>query len=355
MQAEGRDKGAKRRKNVFEEIEKTEEEMANIDKMARESKLEESKMVQLEEEVQQLREVCNELLRKNHQLEGNQGLITPKPLLKPRDITMLELSSLRGVEGAGRLSVFLSQVEDCTSSNEERQRIVTTRVEPQLAVFIQALMKKYQQLSWLKFKEVLMEELADGNENNMYDAISEMKYQLEDDPMEFVKSLKCKFATLEARSTAHEIPNVVKTIKTKLTRGLPRESRERMQLFQDEHIPLKRFMDRFNMERMVALAQEGEVRRVTPAPAEEAPNSITDRRLEEIEERLRQLNTKQSGYQSDRNYNTSSSVYCPYCRATSHRATECWRRPTPGSCYDCLRPNCRRGQPNCPGRANQRR
>ena len=214
-------------------------------------------------------------------------------------------------------------------------------------------MKKHQNLSWSMFKELLIEELTDRNKDNLFDAISEMQYQVEEDPMEFVANLKCKFASLEVRATSGEIPNVAKTIKMKLTQGLPRESRDRLQLFNDEHVPLKRFLDRFIMERMVVLAQEREVRRVTPAQAEETASSATNLRLEELEGRLRQLNTVQQSSQPSREHR--ASPYCPYCRATSHRPAECWRRPTPGSCYDCLRPNCRRGQPNCPGRANQRR
>ena len=63
MQTEGRDRGAKRRKNVFEEIEKAEDdEISSMDKMAKGSTQEESKMLQLEEEVRQLKEVCNGLL-----------------------------------------------------------------------------------------------------------------------------------------------------------------------------------------------------------------------------------------------------------------------------------------------------
>ncbi len=64
----------------------------------------------LESEIEALREVCAELLQLNKQEKQDAGR---KPLLKPRDIPVLDLGQLKGV-GEGRLAVFLAQVEDCT-------------------------------------------------------------------------------------------------------------------------------------------------------------------------------------------------------------------------------------------------
>ena len=47
--------------------------------------------------------------------------------------------------------------------------------------------------------------------------------------------------------------------------------------------------------------------------------------------------------------------YCPYCQTNSHSIVECRKQPRPDFCYDCLRMNCRRGQPGCPGRINMTR
>ena len=55
-----------------------------------------------------------------------------KPLLKPRDVPIMELWHLRGEEGEGILGVFFSQIEQCSQDWEERQRIVLSRVDAQL-------------------------------------------------------------------------------------------------------------------------------------------------------------------------------------------------------------------------------
>ncbi|MPD03355.1 hypothetical protein E2C01_098988 [Portunus trituberculatus] len=169
-------------------------------------------IAQLEDEVQHLKGICADLLAMNHQLWDNRSTHSGKPLLKPQDIPVLELHGLKG-EGEGNLSVFLTQEGNCSDDNEERQHIVTTQVKPQIAVFVQALQKKHQNMKWDRFKELLTEELTDRSKDNLFDAISTMKYQLQEDPAEFVANLKCRIASLEVRTNRAEIPDVIKTIK----------------------------------------------------------------------------------------------------------------------------------------------
>ena len=61
---------------------------------------------ELRRKIDMLQDSMDQLVRI---LQKGQGL-ERKPLLKPRDIPILELEHLQGVEGEGRLEVFFSQI-----------------------------------------------------------------------------------------------------------------------------------------------------------------------------------------------------------------------------------------------------
>ncbi len=190
----------------------------------------------LESEVGALREVGAALLQLNRQERRDTGR---KPLLKPRNIPVLELEQLKGVEGEGRLAVFLAQVEDCTKEADERKRIVLARVEAPLAIDVQVVQRERSSITWADFKEHLAKELTDRNPNNVYDALSCFTYPLDTDPMEFVAQVKCKFAVLGMKGNGSEGLNLNKIIKAQMINSLPRSSRERLELFKASRITLE--------------------------------------------------------------------------------------------------------------------
>ncbi|KAG0717369.1 hypothetical protein GWK47_054608 [Chionoecetes opilio] len=85
---------------------------------------------QLEQEVERTKDTVESLLQNKE--EEKEVRIPVRSLIEPRDIRMLNLSDLQGIEAEGRLTVFLSQVESCSEDLEERKRILMTRVDPQL-------------------------------------------------------------------------------------------------------------------------------------------------------------------------------------------------------------------------------
>ena len=64
------------------------------------------------------------------------------PYLTPRDIPILELSQLTGLETESRLERFFSQIEGCVSTDKERIQIAQTRVDTAIATFIQTSISK---------------------------------------------------------------------------------------------------------------------------------------------------------------------------------------------------------------------
>ncbi|KAG0724120.1 hypothetical protein GWK47_041295 [Chionoecetes opilio] len=98
------------------------------------------RMIQLEQEVERTKMALELLLRDKG---GEKDVRRPvRSLVKPRDIRMLNLSDLQGIEAGGRLKVFFSQVESCSEDFEERKRILMARVDPPLALYIQNTLSK---------------------------------------------------------------------------------------------------------------------------------------------------------------------------------------------------------------------
>ena len=311
------------------------------------------KLSVLEREVDELQRCLQDVL------SDRQSRVIPpefsrpsKTFIKPRDIPVLELRQLRGVEGAGRLTVFLSQVESCTTDTDERQQIVQMRVDAPLALFIQNIRTK-ERKTWKEFKECLTEELTDQSEDRIYDSINDLNYNYEEDPIEFASRLKCKLAMLEIKIQTGEIPKVERLIKNKLLKGMPKASRDRLDLYMDDNVSLKRFLNKLETERVVVSAQQQthETVRAIEQPVQPTPGAAAFPPTRSQPPR----NSRPWVNEGMRRARGDQGRYCPYCRARNHSVAECRRQPRPGSCYDCLRMNCHRGHPRCPGRVNMMR
>ncbi|KAG0723362.1 hypothetical protein GWK47_005543 [Chionoecetes opilio] len=154
-------------------------------------------MSQLEQEVERTKETVGSLLK--NKKEEQEVRRPVRSLIQPRDIRMLNLSDLQGIEAEGRLTVFLSQVESCSEDLEERKGILMTRVDPPLALYVQNALSVYKFRSWDTLTYWLCEELTDNNVDKILDSISEVKYDWLEDPQDFATKLKCKYAILEAK------------------------------------------------------------------------------------------------------------------------------------------------------------
>ncbi|KAG0725892.1 hypothetical protein GWK47_037722 [Chionoecetes opilio] len=153
-------------------------------------------MSQLEQEVERTEETLELLLRnKGEEKEARRPV---RSLLKPRDVRVLNVGDLQGIEAEGRLTVFLSQVESCSEDLEERKRILMYRVDPQLALLIQNALGQHDFRSWNTLTYWLYDELTDNNVDRILNSISEGKYDWMEDPQDFANKLKCKYAILEA-------------------------------------------------------------------------------------------------------------------------------------------------------------
>lgn len=284
---------------------------------------------------------------------------TGKSLLKPRDISILELKHLKGLEAEGRLNVFLTQVEAASDTFEDRQLIVMARVDQELAMYLQTTLNKKKFETWEKFKDFLMSEFSDTNLDKAYTHISQIKYDWADDPQTFATEVKCKYSVMEAKFPKGSLPNMEKVIKRKLLLGLPSHCKERLEIFTEESISLKRFIERVETERLIVMSKEADpIRKVEGRlpqsepkvkNAEEEPLQEINKQLAKLEQNLNNLRSRTRA-----NYNNYGRQYCPYCKMNNHTVRNCRRNPPPGSCYDCLKTGCYRGKAGCPGIKNVR-
>ncbi|KAG0699041.1 hypothetical protein GWK47_000230 [Chionoecetes opilio] len=161
-------------------------------------------MSQLEQEVERTKETVESLLRNKE--EEKEVRRPVRSLIKPRDIRMLNPSDLQGIEAEGRLTVFLSQVESCSEDLEERKRILMTRVDPLLALYVQNALSEYKFRSWDTLTYWLCEELTDNNVDRILNSISEVKYDWLEDPQDFATQMQIRHTGSKVKISRRSSP-----------------------------------------------------------------------------------------------------------------------------------------------------
>ena len=301
---------------------------------------------------------------------------------KPRDVPILELAQLEGIEAAARVQMFIELVEQVSDCDEVRVKVAKSRLSPEIAMLVHNRQQRVH-LTWSKLCHLLKTEFAvEVNVDRAWQDLDAEQYDWgEESPQAFSNRFICKYAVLETKFPAEHFPNQEKTIKRKIWRGLPRELKERTEGFLDEDYPLGKFMERVDYQRQLWL--DGQAQGVHKIQSDEekpvekkAEMEKRDQELAELKQQvatltrsLSQLQTREKPpvfhpptpqYQSvkprlmERRWSPSHPPqYCAYCKSYSHSLEQCNRAPGLGRCFDCQRTNCRRGNPDCPKRVNR--
>lgn len=291
--------------------------------------------------------------------------------MRPKDIPVLELHDLEGLEATGRLNLFFEAVESVTAGDLERIQVAKKRVSYDLALFLQNRQRKGQCNTWEALKTLLRTEFAvELNLDRTWQELESATYDWEDSPQAFTNRLICRYAVLETKFSTEKLPNRDRLIKRKLFQGLPSTVRSRIESFTDTDYPLTLFLDRLEHERQFLLEAKKipvlhipqKEEKPTVSPETKPPTSNSN--FEKLQGQLEDLSKMMSlmvkppppRYScpkcrtNDHSRSNCPSPYCPYCRNDSHSLANCTRKPPLGYCFDCRRPNCRRGKPGCPGR-----
>ena len=193
--------------------------------------------------------------------------------------------------------------------------------------------------------------------DSVWEELESQHYDWENSPQAFSHNIICQYATIAIKFPKEKIPSRDRFIKRKLLDGMPQASKGKLSSFVEDEIPLQKFMQRLETERQNRLFIMTEnIRKVekstlspakTPTPETPPLRENQDLVINNLEEEIKRLQ-QQFKSLSPR----VPKLWCPYCRKSNHTQDTCYRKPLPGSCYDCLSRNCRRGHPNCPGRPN---
>ena len=145
-------------------------------------------------------------------------------------------------------------------------------------------------------------------------------------------------------------------------RGFTPNAQSRVVDSLDDEIILARFIDLVEYERHLAMSvKEGTELRVLPIntsiPQPQAVTNSPDsnntppelqnlqKQVSDLSEQLRKFSRRKGQY--------ANKKWCAFCRSADHNLVECPKNPPKGVCFDCLRPNCKRGSKDCPKNAGQ--
>ncbi|XP_076037036.1 uncharacterized protein LOC143022622 [Oratosquilla oratoria] len=294
--------------------------------------------------------------------------IIPMPIpqervFKLKDVGLLKLSELRGVSADNRLNTFFRQVESCTSSDEERKEVALTKSEPDIAALLTAeLAMKGNNLAWDEMKRIMKcQFLGSATLVQAWQEVNALAYYFDEPPSSFVTKLQCRIAALTLKFPNEQIPTSDKFLKTKIYEGLSSEAQARLVDFLADHIPLEKFMlyaeeeyyraqgmSRGNRNRTMPISGAGSSQSPTPVTGTpQVGNSEIDtltKEVRELSKRVEKISMRTP---------QSSNTYCAFCRVTDHNLSACPHNPPRGVCFDCHRPNSRRGHTGCPGQANK--
>ncbi len=282
----------------------------------------------------------------------------------------IHITDLKRLEATGRLTLFFENAEQCTEVDEERVMVAKKRVSSNLALLLQNRQARGQCTSWEEVENLLRNEFAvDLNLDQAWRELEAATYDWEDSPQAFTNRLICRYAVLEQKFSAEKLLNRDRLIKRKLWQGLPSTVKSRIESFTDTDYPLTQFLDCLEHERQFLLeAQKVPVFHIPekggkPTPPPEAEPRMTNQHFEKLQQQLDNLTQKMTKMikpptsfkcprcrTDDHTRSNCPSPYCPYCRNDTHSLSNCTQRPPVGTCFDCRRPNCRRGKPGCPGR-----
>lgn len=298
----------------------------------------------------------------NIPLDVNAKPPSPKSYLKPRDIPLLELSQLHGVETESFLNRFFDRVESCIPEITERVKVAQSRLDIPLANLVKAEMDAYRIHSWESFKKVLQNQFKGSTQiSELWRELGEERYEVHDSPRAFANRLVCKYSALTAKFPKETLPDRDQLIKKRLCQGLPRRAQMRLEDFLNSKMDLTTFIDTVEFERSLSLGQEGEGRmfRMSQEKGVEEPTvqnlgvekkddkdpqdrwGELQKSLLELTEQMRKIN------------NPPKKPWCGYCRTGDHERFRCPLNPPKGSCFDCMRVGCRKGNPDCPGRGGR--
>jgi len=124
----------------------------------------------------------------------------PKPITRPRDVPILELHQLEGLEAAARLQIYFELIEQCSPDDGIRVQIAKSRLGSELAMLVHNCQAKGRCSIWKDLREFLRTEFAvDVNVDRAWQDLDDVQYDWAENPQSYIIRYICQYANLEIR------------------------------------------------------------------------------------------------------------------------------------------------------------
>ena len=258
-----------------------------------------------------------------HSTQG--GYKTRTPVIKAKDIDLLEMHHLMDVDAKERVECFLQQVEQASQTEEGYQTVALARMSDQVRHYVRGLLKEYRGNDPLgEIQRILLENFKRPQQlSDAYRTLMNHRYVIEEEPREFVNRFTTEFSKIRLAFPKEDHPEEEQLWKDIIMEDLPKEIQQKMKWAYPKGIS-KGLSEMFLAE-------------------------LENQRGYWLRSRVAQVSQARPTEEADR-----PERRCPWCsdrtRIYYHSRVECPRKPSLRSCYDCLRPNSFRGHNGCPGR-----
>ena len=290
---------------------------------------------------------------------SSNGFVPHRVTLKIRDVGLLKLHELQGIESHSRLERFFREIELCSMIDQDRINVAMTRAEGSIVDFLKSEMDdRGNNATWREVKDILRARFVSRTSwTEAFKEIEAETYSLDETPRGFSNRLICKFAALKTRFPYETLPDMEYVIKMQLQKGLTKTLQDRMVLHLSPRSSLEEFL-RFLEPHYNSAVIQGDVTRrrvqaISTPSSSQLPSNHSDhnssrsdpatldlmKQVSELKGRLDSLSSR-----------SSNRRYCAFCMVRDHNLAECPKNPPRGVCFDCLKPQCKRGHVNCPGR-----
>ena len=204
-------------------------------------------------------------------------------------------------------------------------------------------MSKNRAINWEDFKENISKNFfITPNLSQAWKEIEAERYNIDEPPRAFIQLLTCKYAALEQKFPNDTLPNKDQLLKNKIYRGLPPQGKNIVHDFLGSETQLTTFIDMVENYRLNTYEAERARVRVCAVSTEKKEDIKADEEPSDVQAQIKTL--ARQVYRM----NNNSTPYCAFCRTKNHTLAKCPENPPRGVCFDCLRPECRRGNKDCP-------
>ena len=275
-------------------------------------------------------------------------------LIKPSQIPMLRLEDLDPLTAKSHLEVLFSQVESCTPEEPSRMEILKSKLPMNIQVACLPLIKEGKISTWAQLKKYLHDRYqAPLNPEEALRMVAEqVEYDVErQDPYTTIRLLQDKYAVVAAWKWDESLLPVEKWIKDVMLAKLPSHLRHDMSYNMHSENTLKQFAEKLHKLHLQEKDGRHRVGAVSKPPEQatvlDTPPPPLSQEWLSMKESLAQI---AKGFQD---LKRPRSPWCGYCRTRDHAVANCPLKPPRGSCFECLRLDCRKGRSGCPGRAGR--